>query len=211
MSRPRLSRRFFARPSPVVARALVGRVLVRDHPVDGRLAGRIVEAEAYQEDDPASHSYRGPTPRNGVMFGEAGHAYVYFTYGMHFCVNVVTGRLGEGSAVLIRALEPLEGIEAMAERRGISDPPLLCAGPARLCEALAIDRRLDGASLVDPEAPLWIERGRAIPEDRISVGPRIGIRRGLERPWRFWVTGDPHVSGAGRGTGSETAGARVRG
>lgn len=206
-----LSRRFFARPSPVVARALVGRVLVRDHPVDGRLAGRIVEAEAYQEDDPASHSYRGPTPRNGVMFGEAGHAYVYFTYGMHFCMNVVTGRVGEGSAVLIRALAPLEGIEAMVARRGTSEPHLLCAGPARLCEALAIDRGLDGASLVDPHAPLWIERGRAVPEDRISVGPRIGIRRGVERPWRFWVTGDPNVSGAARGNRVGTARAPIRG
>src|SRR6266511_3967496 len=124
-----LPRSFYRRPSPEVAPDLLGRLLVR--PVgDALLIARIVEAEAYQEDDPASHSFRGMTARTEVMFGPAGRLYVYFTYGMHFCMNVVTGREGEGSAVLLRAVEPLAGLEWMCHRRGVADPRLICSGPA---------------------------------------------------------------------------------
>lgn len=189
----RLPRRFLARPSTSVAPSLIGCVLVRLLPEGKRLAIRIVETEAYEQGDPASHSYRGPTVRTEVMFGPAGHLYVYFTYGMHFCANVVTGRRGEGSAVLLRAGEPLEGLDAMAERRPVSDPRLLCSGPARLCQALAIDRAAGGEDLVAGER-IWLERGTAV--TAISEGPRIGIRHAVEQPWRFWETGDPFVSRA---------------
>ncbi|HZD17686.1 MAG TPA: DNA-3-methyladenine glycosylase, partial [Actinomycetota bacterium] len=140
----RLPRAFFARPSTVVAPDLLGRVLVRRLPGGGRLAARLVEVEAYQEDDPASHSFRGRTQRNAVMFGPPGHLYVYFTYGMHFCSNVVTGHTGQGSAVLLRAAEPLEGVEIMAANRGVDAVRLLCSGPARLAEAFGIDRWANG-------------------------------------------------------------------
>ena len=125
------------------------------------------------------------------MFGPAGRLYVYFTYGMHFCANVVTGRRGEGSAVLLRAARPLEGIERMAEHRGTSDLRLLCSGPARLCQALAIDRADNGADVVAGER-IWLERG---PRPRtISSGPRVGITRAVDQPWRYWVTDVPFVS-----------------
>jgi DNA-3-methyladenine glycosylase len=200
---PRLPRRFLARPSTVVAPSLLGCVLVRMQADGSRLAVRLVETEAYEQGDPASHSYRGPTARTEVMFGPAGHLYVYFTYGMHFCANVVTGRRGEGSAVLLRSGEPLEGIDAMAERRGSSDPRLLCSGPARLCQALGIDRAVGGEDLVAGER-IWLERGA--PATAISEGPRIGIRHAVERPWRFWETGDPFVSRArGKRVGASPA------
>jgi DNA-3-methyladenine glycosylase len=168
-------------------------ILVRVLPDGTRLAARIVETEAYGETDPASHSFRGPTERNAVMFGPAGRLYVYFTYGMHFCANVVTGRRGEGSAVLLRAAEPLEGVDAMRALRRIDDARLLCAGPGRLCQALGIDRGDSGEDLLRGER-VWLERA-ARPE-AISVGPRVGIRHAVDRPWRFWVTGDPFVSRA---------------
>ena len=145
----RLPRRFYARPSTVVARELLGRVFVRAGRGSARVAARIVETEAYEQTDPASHSFRGLTPRNAVMFGPAGHLYVYFTYGMHFCMNVVTDREGWGSAVLLRAAEPLEGLASMRRRRGTPDVRLLCAGPARLTQAFGIDRRFDGHRFVD--------------------------------------------------------------
>jgi DNA-3-methyladenine glycosylase len=154
-----------------------------------------VETEAYEQGDPASHSYHGRTARTEVMFGPAGYLYVYFTYGIHFCANVVTGRRGEGSAVLLRAGEPLEGLDAMAERRGTANPRLLCSGPARLCQALAIDGAAGGEDLVAGEG-IWLERGTAV--TAISEGPRVGIRQAAEKPWRFWETGDPFVSRARR-------------
>jgi DNA-3-methyladenine glycosylase len=188
-----LPRRFYARSSTVVARELLGRVFVRTSRGGRRLSARIVETEAYEQTDPASHSFRGPTPRNGVMFGPAGYLYVYFTYGMHFCMNVVTDREGWGSAVLLRAAEPLEGVATMRRRRRVADVRQLCSGPARFTQAFGIDRRLDGVDLVDG-ASLRIERGLPVPASRIVVGPRVGIRTGVEQPWRFRVADDPFVS-----------------
>lgn len=176
-----------------VAPDLLGRTLVRRLPDGSRLAGRIVETEAYEPGDPASHGFRGPTARNAVMFGPAGRLYVYFTYGNHWMMNAVTRSLGEGSAVLLRAAEPLEGLEAMARARRRDRPSELCSGPGKLAQALAVDRSLDGADLVGgPD--VWIERGTPVPRGRVSSTGRVGIRTGLERPWRFLVAGDPSVS-----------------
>jgi DNA-3-methyladenine glycosylase len=188
-----LPRSFFARPSPEVAPDLLGRVLVRRLSSGTVLAVRLVETEAYQEDDPASHSYRGRTTRTGVMFGPPGHLYVYFTYGMHFCMNVVTGQEGEGSAVLLRAAEPLEGLATMRARRGVEDPRLLCSGPARLCEALGVDRSDDGADLVRGPG-LRLLAGGPVPSGRVEVTTRVGIRHAIERRWRFLERDDPFVS-----------------
>jgi DNA-3-methyladenine glycosylase len=191
----RLPRSFFARPSPEVGPDLLGRILVRRVGDGTLLTARIVEAEAYQEDDPASHSFRGRTNRTEVMFGPPGHAYVYFTYGMHHCMNVVTGSTGEGSAVLLRAAEPLEGLEEMSRRRGTNDPRALCSGPGRLCQALGIDRAENGLDLV-PGRRLWLLEGAPVARSKMSVGSRVGITSGTERPWRFSVRGDRFVSRA---------------
>jgi DNA-3-methyladenine glycosylase len=187
-----LTRSFYARPSFEVARDLIGRLLVRPLP-GGRLIGRIVECEAYQEGDPASHSFRGRTARNEVMFGPPGHLYVYFSYGMHFCMNVVTGRDGEGSAVLLRAVEPLEGMEWMRAMRGGRGDHLLCAGPGRLTRAFGIDRSHNGADLVVGDV-LFVARGTAVPEDKIGVSTRVGLTLGADRPWRFFEAESPFVS-----------------
>jgi DNA-3-methyladenine glycosylase len=191
---------FFGRSSPAVARELLGRLLVRR--VEGAtLAARIVEAEAYQEDDPASHSFRGRTARTSVMFGPPGRLYVYFTYGMHHCMNVVTGAEGEGSAVLLRAAEPVEGLDAMRRRRGAAVPDrLLCAGPGRLTQALGIslaDNGLDLASGLD----LFVAEGSPVPEERVGVGPRVGITQARDRPWRFVDLGSRFVSPGRPSTG----------
>jgi DNA-3-methyladenine glycosylase len=185
-SRAVLPRSFYRRPSLAVARDLLGRTLVRTLPDGTRLAGRIVEAEAYREDDPASHSYRGRTARTDVMFGLPGRLYVYFTYGMHFCMNVVTGEDGEGSAVLLRAVEPLEGLDRMAEHRGVEAPRLLCSGPGRLCQAFAVGREQNGADLVSGPH-LRIERGTPAGDGDVLAGPRVGLTVALEQPWRFVV------------------------
>jgi DNA-3-methyladenine glycosylase len=192
-----LPRRFYARPSLQVAPDLIGRLLVRRVPGD-RLVGRIVECEAYQEGDPASHSFRGRTPRNEVMFGPPGHLYVYFSYGMHFCMNVVTGREGEGSAVLLRAVEPVEGTEWMRTRRGGQDDRLLCAGPGRLTQAFGIDRAHNGIDLVGGEA-MFLASGFPVPDSGIAVSPRIGVTVGSDRPWRYSEAGSPFVSGRSGG------------
>ena len=192
----RLQRSFFARPSLEVARDLLGRVLVRTFPDGTRVSGRLVEAEAYRQDDPASHSYRGRTARTEVMFGAPGHLYVYFTYGMHHCMNAVTGADGEGSAVLLRAAEPLEGLEEMAARRGTSDARLLLAGPARLCEAFGVGREDNGLDLVEGSA-LHIEVGAPVPDDLVAVGPRVGLTVAVENPWRFVVRDSRFLSRRG--------------
>ena len=194
--RPRpLPAAFFARDVVSVARDLLGRILVSD--VGGsRCAVRIVETEAYLgPHDPASHAWRWRrSPRNESMYGPPGHAYVYFTYGMHWCFNVVTGRAGFPSAVLVRAGEPLEGEETMRRRRGVSDDRLLAAGPARLTEALGITRALDGHRL--SESPLWLARGHAVPASRRRRSARIGVTRARERLLRFCVKDNPYVSKA---------------
>ncbi len=185
-----LSRLFFARPVLAVARGLLGHLLVHDSP-EGRTVGRIVEVEAYRgADDPASHAYR-VTPRSVIMVGPPGIAYVYFTYGNHYCLNVVTGREGVASAVLLRALEPLEGLRLMARRRGVTAPLLLAAGPGRLTQAMGVSRRQNGWDLT--QAPLYIVDGRP-GRRRIATGPRIGIRRATDRPWRFYLAESPFVS-----------------
>jgi DNA-3-methyladenine glycosylase len=196
----------------VVARDLLGRLLVRRLD-DVLLVGRIVETEAYQEDDPASHSYRGHTRRTEVMFGPPGRLYVYFTYGMHFCMNVVTGREGEGSAVLLRAAEPLAGLDAMATRRGIEDRRRLCSGPARLAEAFGVAREENGLDLVGG-GTMWLAAGRRVPDERVAAGPRIGIRRAADVPWRFVDATSPFVSpgrpGRARASRSEGSPERAR-
>jgi DNA-3-methyladenine glycosylase len=179
-----LSRPFFARDVALVARDLVGVTLL----VDG-VGGRIVETEAYDHEDPASHSFAGQTARNAAMFGPPGHAYIYRSYGIHYCLNFVAGRQ-PGSGVLIRALEPTAGLEAMAERRGLSAPRLLCAGPGRLTQAL-------GLSLAQNAQPLDAPPFRLTPRDidhPIIAGPRIGITRAAATPWRFGLEGSPYLS-----------------
>ena len=159
----------------------------------GVLRARIVECEAYQEGDPASHSFRGPTPRNEIMFGPAGHLYVYFTYGMHWCMNIVTGGAGEGSAVLLRAGEPLEGLDEMARRRGREAVRDLCAGPAKWTQAFGVDRGCNGADLVRGR-DVWVERGPAPPPESIEVTPRVGLTVAVDEPWRFVMAGSPWAS-----------------
>ncbi|MCD6289791.1 MAG: DNA-3-methyladenine glycosylase [Anaerolineae bacterium] len=187
---------FYERDTLIVARELLGQRLVRI--VDGaRVVGRIVEVEAYRgTDDLASHAARGRTPRNAVMFGPPGHAYVYFTYGMHYCLNVVTEPLGIPAAVLIRAIEPVEGIEVMRLGRPGRRDEELTNGPAKLCQALQIDRLFNGVALV-PEARLFIEEGEVVSDGQIATSPRIGVRGdelALTRPWRFFIRGNPFVS-----------------
>ena len=182
-SEPTLKRAFFARDAVSVARDLIGVVLL----VDG-VGGIIVEAEAYDPTDPASHSYEGRrTPRNESMFGPAGQSYVYRSYGVHWCLNFVCGG---GGAALIRALEPLAGLEAMQRRRGPVKPNQLCAGPGRLTQALGITGALDGKPLDKPPFLLKPRTGNA----EIIVGPRIGITRAVEMPWRFGMAGSRFVS-----------------
>lgn len=178
-------------PSDEVAPRLLGCQLIRQVG-DQRIVVRIVECEAYDQTDPASHSYRGPSKRNGVMFGPRGHLYVYFTYGMHYCANIVTGPKDHGSGVLIRAVEPVEGLELIrANRPGISDRQLT-NGPAKTAQALAIDFELSGHDLNQPPLQLLVQP--AVPATAITAGPRIGISRAIDQPWRFYLTGNPYVS-----------------
>jgi DNA-3-methyladenine glycosylase len=190
----RLPRSFFARPSTLVAPELLGRVLVRIRPDGTRLAGRLVEVEAYEQGDPASHSFRGrPTSRTEVMFGPPGRLYVYFTYGQHFCCNVVTDREGYGSAVLLRAAEPLDGFETMAANRGTDAIRLLCSGPARLAQALEIDRADNGTDLVK-DSSLFLLAGSRVGPRAVGRSTRVGVTVGIERRWRFFERASAFVS-----------------
>lgn len=175
---------FWTRHPTEVARDLIGWEIF----VNG-VGGRIVETEAYHHEDPASHSYAGPTPRNGVMFGPPEHVYVYRSYGIHWCMNFVSGEAGEGSAVLIRALEPTAGLSIMRERRGLSEPRALCSGPGKLCQALGVTREHDGARL--DHAPFELRQG---PPVEVVAGPRIGITKGAETPWRYGEAGPRFLS-----------------
>ena len=157
--------------------------------MDG-VGGRIVEVEAYAPDDPASHSFRGENARNAAMFGPPGHLYVYRSYGVHWCANVVCCDEGTGAAVLLRALEPTHGIDVMRERRGLDDVRLLCSGPGRLTQALGISSEHDGLALDRP--PFRLDPPTALPD--LVVGPRIGITRAVELPWRYSVRSSPFVS-----------------
>jgi DNA-3-methyladenine glycosylase len=190
---PSLPIRFFERPCLDVARELLGSLLVRELSPERRLVARIVELEAYLGDgtDPASHAHRGVTPRNRSMFGPAGHWYVYRSMGIHHCMNVVCEPAGRASAVLLRAAAPLEGLEEMARARGVGEPRELCSGPGKLCQALGVTLEFDGAPL--GRGPLRIARGER-PRERIVVGPRIGLSRARELPYRFFLEGDPHVT-----------------
>jgi DNA-3-methyladenine glycosylase len=186
-----LPRRFYLRHPVEVAPELLNKLLVRD---DGR-AGRIVEVEAYSgADDPAAHSFRGKTARNATMFGDGGHMYVYFTYGMHWCANAVCGK-GQGWGVLLRAIEPVAGVELMREARGHpAQDRDLGSGPGRLGQAMGIARALDGADLVKGDRGVWIVSDGLAPPDEPAVGPRVGISHAVEQPWRWHVPAHAHVS-----------------
>ncbi len=186
-----LERAFFERPTTEVAQALLGQIVV-SVTAEGRTSGRIVETEAYLgPDDPASHSARLRTGRVEVMRRKPGIAYVYRSYGIHAMLNVVAKPQGETGAVLIRALEPIDGIDLMRVRRGVGDVRLLCSGPGKLCQALGITLDMHGTDLVTSDT-LWIAADQRA--EHISVSGRIGISRGQEHPWRYWMTGNSHVS-----------------
>jgi DNA-3-methyladenine glycosylase len=184
-----------AHPTTVAA-ALLGYLLVRDEDDGERTVIRIVETEAYHQDDPASHSYRGPTPRNEVMFGPAGRLYVYFTYGMHWCANIVTGPPGVGAAVLIRAGVAVRGRHRIRARRGERPTQRdLLRGPARLTSGLGLDGDWNGCDLLRSDVPLRLERDEWRPSPaQISAGPRTGIRLAADVRWRYWLEGVPEVS-----------------
>ncbi len=181
----RIRRRFFARSVHEVAPDLIGATFLFNG-----VGGRIVEVEAYHHTDPAAHSYGGPTERNAIMFGAPGFAYVYRSYGIHWCVNFVCEAEGSASAVLIRAIEPLAGIAKMRRRRGVDDPRLLCSGPGRVCEALAITRVHNALALDAPPFELHRRRG----EVEIVTGPRIGITKAVGHPWRYGLKGSRFLS-----------------
>ncbi len=181
----RLERDFFARSVHDVAPELIGATLL----VAG-VGGRIVEVEAYDQDDPASHAFRGRTERNAAMFGPAGHAYVYRSYGIHWCLNLVCGEPGRAEAVLVRALEPTHGLDAMRARRGTAADRALCSGPGKLCQALAVTRKEDGLALDRPPFEL-LARERTPP---VATGTRIGLTRAVERSWRYGLRGSPYLS-----------------
>jgi DNA-3-methyladenine glycosylase len=186
-----LNRRFFARSVHAVAPDLIGATLLCRG-----TGGIIVEVEAYDQTDPAAHSYRGRTPRNAVMFGPPGHAYVYRSYGIHWCVNFVCEPEGSAGAVLIRALQPTAGIATMRRRRGVGEERLLCAGPGRLCQALGITGADNGLALEPP----WFELRARAAAPEIAVGPRIGISVAVAHPWRYGLKGSRFLSKPFRAT-----------
>ena len=181
----RLSKAFFRRSVHEVAPDLIGATLLFNG-----VGGRLVEVEAYHHTDPAAHSYRGQTARNAVMFGPPGYTYVYRSYGIHWCLNLVCEPKGSASAVLIRALEPTDGLPLMRRRRGLSDVRLLCAGPGRMCEALGITAAHNGLALDEPPFALFARTG----EVEVIAGPRIGITKAAEKPWRYGLKGSAFLS-----------------
>jgi DNA-3-methyladenine glycosylase len=181
----RLTRAFFARSVHEVAPELIGATLLFDG-----VGGTIVEVEAYDQDDPASHSFRGLRPKTASMFGPPGHAYVYRSYGVHWCLNLVCAQEGRAEAALVRALEPAHGLDAMRQRRGLEAARALCSGPGKLCQALGITRSHDGLALDEP--PFEIRaRDSEMP---LAVGTRIGITRAIEQPWRYCLAGSRFLS-----------------
>jgi DNA-3-methyladenine glycosylase len=198
-----LPRSFYARDAREVAPELLGKLLVHDDPAAGRLAVRLVEVEAYAgTDDPGSHAYRGPTQRNATMFGPPGHLYVYFTYGMHFCVNVVCGSDGWASAVLLRGGAPVDGLDPIrARRRAARSDRELCSGPGKLAQALGLGREHDGVDLV--RGAVRILDDGTPPPVAPAVSERIGLApgKGEQHPWRWYVPDDPNVSRARPGRG----------
>ena len=182
-----MNREHFERDAPIVAPELLNKLLVATSSDGMNVSGRIIEVEAYTGDDPASHTFRGSTSRNAVMFGPAGHAYVYTSYGIHQCLNVVTGRVGDGQAILIRAVDPIDGVEFIAERRGGRTHRELTDGPGKVGQAFAISADLNGVDLLDPSSPLRVLDDGVVPPDRPVIGARIGITKGVDTPWRFRV------------------------
>jgi DNA-3-methyladenine glycosylase len=203
-----LDRAFYRRDPRAVAPELLNKLLVRGPEASdgsGRVrVGRIVEVEAYcGAEDPGSHAYRGMTPRNRTMFGPPGGLYVYFTYGMHWCGNVVCGDEGEGVAVLLRAVAPLAGVDAMwAARPAARRERDLCNGPAKLCQAFGLDGAFDGADLVTGDRDVRVAHDGTPPPSRPFRSTRVGLSAGAEHPWRWCVPGDPHVSGPASRRGS---------
>jgi DNA-3-methyladenine glycosylase len=191
----KIQRSFYAQPTIQVARQLLGKYLVRNHP-DGRTVGKIVETEAYVgPHDLACHASKGRTARTEVMFGPPGHAYVYFIYGVYYCLNIVTEEVGHASAVLIRALEPIEGVELMEKRRKTSALRNLASGPGKLCLAMSIDKTLNGADMSRGNVLYVEDRGEAAP--KIVARPRIGVdyaEKWKDKPWRFLIRGSEFVS-----------------
>jgi DNA-3-methyladenine glycosylase len=181
----RLTRAFFSRSVHEVAPDLIGAVLL----VNG-VGGRLVEVEAYHQTDPAAHSYHGPTERNAVMFGPPGFAYVYRSYGIHWCLNFVCEPKGSASAVLVRAIEPTAGLTAMRRRRGTAEERLLCSGPGRVCEALGVTGAYSGLALTAPPFEIFARSGRA----EVVAGPRIGITKAADLPWRYGEKGSRFLS-----------------
>jgi DNA-3-methyladenine glycosylase len=185
-----LPREFYDRPVLDVARDLLGTVVSH-----AGVSVRLCEVEAYDGAlDPASHAYRGRTPRNDVMFGPPGHVYVYFTYGMHFYMNLVCGPPGQAAAVLLRAGEVVEGLDLAQARRPGARPRDLARGPARLTLALAVDRALGGSDVTSRSGALQVRAGTPVPDSAVCRGPRVGVATGAGAPWRLWIDGDPAVS-----------------
>lgn len=184
-----LPQSFYQQDALSLARALIGCELAHVGK-EGVTAGVIVETEAYSQDDEASHSFRGQTKRNAVMFGPAGHAYIYFTYGMHHCMNMVAGPEGRAEAVLIRALEPTRGVELMKARRGSQEPLNLCSGPGKLVQAMGLTREQNGTSLLSPELHIV----PATKQLAVQTTPRIGIRQAVDKPWRFIARDSAYIT-----------------
>lgn len=187
-----LPRSFYARPALTVARELLGRLLIHDS-AEGTTSGRIVEAEAYHHDDPACHAFRGRTQRNEVMFGGPGYAYIYFTYGMHWCFNAVTGEEGVGEAVLLRAVEPVDGVDLMQQRRERElRVERLCSGPANLTKAFGLTGAQQSLDLTS--SALRIEAGTPVEDLGVAVSRRVGVTAGADNLWRFYISASRSVS-----------------